>query len=51
MTVLRRLGEPHGKVAGAVSSGPESWTYIVKGGAFAKVKLDGGRVTSVVVPN
>jgi hypothetical protein len=47
--VIAKLGEPHGRVAGD-SSGAESWTYVVDGGAFAKIKLERGMVVQVIVP-
>jgi hypothetical protein len=47
--VIAKLGEPHGRVAGD-SSGAESWTYVVEGGAFAKIKIERGMVVKVTVP-
>ena len=48
--VVSRLGEPHGRIAGMDEKAAESWTYLVEGGGFARVRLENGVVAAVVLP-
>lgn len=50
-TVLSRLGEPHGKILNTGDDGTlEIWTYLVRGGGSASVRIDQGKVVKVVKP-
>jgi hypothetical protein len=50
-TVVARLGEPHGKILNTGDEGAlEIWTYVVRGGAFASVRMENNKVIKVVKP-
>jgi hypothetical protein len=50
-TVLDRLGDPHGKILNTGDEGTlEIWTYAVRGGGYASVRLQEGRVIKIARP-
>lgn len=46
--IVAALGEPPGKVS--TGENAESWTYVLTSGAFAKLRLEDGKLKSVELP-